>query len=135
MCCCLILVAGLAAEAAAEPRPQVVPTADAPIRIERCAVIGRAESRDPFNALPENYVSGIAIRFASLRAAPATLVRFRVRYEGSSDTVVERGTFTANVPIQRVFPSFSGSFIDGDTASCTALSATFGDGSAWSSEP
>lgn len=119
---------GLTAQPAAADAPVAN---DAPIKIERCAVTIRSVLQDPFNGLRAEFATGLAIRFLNLRRVTATAVRISVRYQGSSETIAERGAFAGGVPIERTFATFAGNLSGGESAACRVTSVTFADGTQW----
>lgn len=126
---------GALVAAVAAAVPQIASAADpstAPaIAVERCTM---SESPAPPNMLTNNaqpsMASGLSILYTNQRDVVATEVDFRVRYNGQTLKLVDRGSFAPHEKLSRGFGKFSVAFA-GDTADCTAVAAVFADGSRW----
>lgn len=115
--------------------PLATPATDLPVRIEHCDVLSREVLQDPFNALPRNYVNGVAVRFANLRSTNATSVTLRLRYEGTTESVSLHGSYAANVAVDHTFGNFDGMISGNAKAVCELAAVTFADGATWAANP
>jgi hypothetical protein len=94
-----------------------------PITIDQCHV-----------ANTRSYVSAgkpIALGFTNLRAIPADEIRFRVEYDGRTEQIVDRGTFSQNVRVDHAFSGFYNARYQGPPPSCSVDYVEFGDGTVW----
>ncbi len=120
---------------AADSAHETSPQPNASVRLERCAVQTRSVLQDPLNGLRVDFVSGLVLRFVNLSRVQATLVRFTVRYQGSIETVTDRGAFATGIPVEHTFAAFAGTVYGAEAARCSIVWATYADGSSWSASP
>jgi hypothetical protein len=111
---CLGLQARVAASAAASPDP---------VTIEECRV-----------ASTRSYVSAyrpLELVFTNRAAVAAKEVRFTVGYGGRREEIVDKGTFSPNVPVDHFFAGFYNVRYQGPFATCAVDSVEFEDGTTW----
>lgn len=106
-----------------------------PIRIERCAVLSRSVLQDPLNGLRMEFVSGIAVRLRNIGRTSVASVNMMFGYQGSSRTIVDRGTFAPGSSVDRTYETFAGMTSGSDVAACRVVSVTFTDGTIWKTPP
>ncbi len=75
----------------------------------------------------------VALTFVNTSNVPATAVKFIVNTGEQMQNIVDKGTFTSNVPIEHTFPIDRGTRAS-STATCTIAEVDFADGSVWHSE-
>jgi hypothetical protein len=81
-----------------------------------------------------SYVSAnrpLVLAFTSRAATPADEIRFTVEYDGRTEHIVDRGTFSRDVRIDHAFNGFYNARYQGAPPSCTVDYVEFRDGSIW----
>lgn len=123
----LIVLAALTYGAAADAQPADAP----PVRIEGCSVSGQAVMQNPKIGLRLPRVSGVTIAYVNERDIIATEVHFRVRYQGETGTLVDRGSLAPGKKITREFTTFNAIFNGSGSVDCAVTSVVFADASHW----
>jgi hypothetical protein len=78
------------------------------------------------------YADGIRIDYVNHGLVAADRVVFLVKYSGDTQRIVDVGTFTPNVGINRTLGNFSGDRYTGPTPNvCIVTAVRFVDGSVW----
>lgn len=102
-----------------------------PIVVERCSIVSRSVLQDPFNGLRQDIVTGVDLRLKNVGRIPAAVVVVVVRYQGSTQTIVSRGTFAPDAAFERTLTVFAGNSAGSSDASCRVSSVLASDGSTW----
>jgi hypothetical protein len=116
----------LAATLAVSTSP--TPPAQYPIAVTRCDIVQ--------NVIPFPYDAGafpgtntLDVSFVNHAPVAAKDVRIVVTFQGSTETIDDRGTFSQNVAIDHTFDPSAG--FGSGAAQCSVASAQFADGSVW----
>jgi hypothetical protein len=75
--------------------------------------------------------SNVRVTFVNNAALAATDVRFAVGYDGRTQIIEDRGTFSSGTPITQNFIPSANLRYNG-SATCSVQSVTYSDGSTWS---
>ncbi len=119
------MCAARAVAVAVEPEPPN------PIDVTRCSVSEQPVIENPKIGFRPAQVSGVTIVYTNTRDVAAAEIRFRIRYGGLTRFVVDRGALPPGKKISREFSTIDAIF-SGDSADCSATSASFTDGTKWS---
>jgi hypothetical protein len=99
-----------------------------PIGVTRCDVVASTPAL-PFDAMSSPAVNTLEVSFVNHAAIVAKDVRITVSFEGSTQTIDDRGTFSPNIAIDHSFgPTAT---YGGGAAQCSVASVQFADGTSW----
>ncbi len=102
----------------------------APVAVTSCNVDQSYQPGPNVDAEPQFVPSAIALKFMNKREVPATAVTFLVNDGQSTQTVVDKGTFSPGIPILHNF-AVVGDLGVFSAATCDVTKVDFSDGSSW----
>jgi hypothetical protein len=73
----------------------------------------------------------VVLAFINRQTTPADEVRFTVEYDGRTEHVVDRGTFSQNVRIEHAFDGFHNARYRDASPTCSVDYVEFQDASSW----
>jgi hypothetical protein len=132
--------AALAATCLAVP-PSVAEAQSAPVSVRTCTVLAYAPSSKneffylqsgPPSQVNRAYSDGLHLAYVNTSRKVMTRVGFRVTYGGATQRVIDTGTISPGVTIDKTFGEFSGqAYLGSLQPTCTPIGARFKDGSVW----
>jgi hypothetical protein len=117
-----------AASAGAQPADPLARTS--PVQVTTCLVNSVPFSRDVDQPI-ETVAGRLWFSLKNTSQQPATEVKLRVKYGADVETLVERGTFSTGVRVERTSDILAYAPWTGAAPTCTVVSTTFADGTAW----
>jgi hypothetical protein len=82
---------------------------------------------------PQFVATDVSVKFVNTGNVAAKVVKFSVNAGQSTQTIVDKGTFTAGAQIRHDFAIAD--HIDAPNATCNVTEVTFADGSVWRAGP
>ncbi len=133
-------LAALAATCLAGP-PSVARAQTPPVSVRTCTVLAYApSSKNEFFYLQSGppsqsnraYADGLHLAYVNTSRKMMSRVGFRVTYGGHAERIVDTGTVSPGVTIDKTFGEFSGQpYLGSLQPTCTPIGARFKDGSVW----
>jgi hypothetical protein len=100
-----------------------------PISVKSCS-INEGDIVTPYPS-PIRTATGLNVTFSNTSSAPVSNVQFVIGYNGQSETVDDKGTFSPNVTIAHDLRIFNDAVNSGGSANCTVAKVDFADGTTW----
>jgi hypothetical protein len=101
----------------------------APIAVKSCS-INEGSIVTPYPG-PIRTATGLNVTFSNASSAPVSNVEFVIGYNGQSETVDDKGTFSPNVTIDHNLKVFNDAVNSGGSPNCTVSKVDFADGTTW----
>ncbi len=116
--------------ASARTRPAAPLANVPPVQVTTCLLNSIPFSRD-VDQPSETVAARLWFGITNTAQQPATEVTLRVKYGADVETVVERGTFSTGVRVERTSDILAFAPWTGTAPDCTVVSTRFADGTAW----
>jgi hypothetical protein len=116
--------------ASANTQPADPVTRVSPVQVTTCLVDSVPFSRDVDQPI-ETVAGRLWVSLKNTSQQPAAEVTLRVKYGTDVAMLVERGTFSSGVRVERTSDVLAFAPWTGSAPTCTVVSAKFADGTAW----
>jgi len=108
---------------------QQIAFTNSPIAVKSCS-INEGDIVTPYPS-PIRTATGLSVTFSNTTSSPVSDVEFVIGYNGQSETVDDKGTFSPNVTIDHNLNVFNDAVNSGGSANCTVAKVDFADGTTW----